>query len=214
MTAPSLRPRPDPRRHGLHASRRIRTPGRDHAAGPSRPDLRPDRCDRPGDDDDHLRDGRPHPQGRVSGRARPHRRPRAGRRDPRARLGRRRLRSRRPRAGRRHHALRQLLLLPARRRRAVLRTRGRVGDDRRLAARQLRRRRAGRLLPRPVRAGQPGQDPRRPQRRGARPAGRYRVHRHLGCGDRERPDRPDRRRLRPVPIGLAPQPARGSRAPR
>ena len=108
------------------------------APGAPGPVLRAQRRDRPRDDDDDLRHRRAHPARRVPGRAGPDHRPRARRRDPRARLGGRRLRGRRPRAGRRDHAVRELLLLPAHVEVAVLRARGRVGDDRRLAARQLR----------------------------------------------------------------------------
>ena len=58
-----------------------------------------------------------------------------------ARRGGQRLRGRRASAGRRDHAVRHLLLLPVAHRVPVLGLRGRVGDDRRLAARQLDRRR-------------------------------------------------------------------------
>ena len=65
--------------------------------------------------------------------------------------------------------------------------------------RQLDRRRAGGLLPRAVRPGQPGEDPRRHDRRAVPDARRHRVDRHLGRRDRQRPDRPDRRGLRAGP---------------
>ncbi len=108
-----------------------------------------------------------------------------------------RLRGRRPRPGRGDHALRHLLLLSGPQRVAVLGPRGRVGDDRRLAPRQLDRRGPGRVLPGPLRPGQPGKDPRRPDRRAVRAARRHRLDRDLSGGAGRRAHRRDGRRLRP-----------------
>ena len=136
-----------PRRR-QHARRRVRGAGTHHAPGTPDPRVRTQRRPRPRRDDDDLRHRRAHPARRVPGRSGAHRRPRARRRHRPARLRGRGLRGRRPRAGRRHQPVRHVLLLPEPRRGAVLRPRRRVGDDRRLAPRQLDRRRPGRLLPR------------------------------------------------------------------
>ena len=73
----------------------------------------------------------------------------------------------------------------------------RLRGDRRLAVRQHDQRRAGRVPPRPVRPGEPREDPRRPDRRAGRPAGRHRLDRLRRGRVRRREDRRRRRRLRP-----------------
>ena len=150
----------------------------------------------PRDAHDDLRDRRPHRQGRVPGSTGPRPRARAGRRDRGARRGRDRLRGRRARPRRRDHAVRPVRRLPLRPPLAV-RPRVRLRGHRRLAVRQHDRRRAGRVPARAVRAGEPGEDPRRRDRRAGRPAGRHRLHRLRRRRVGRRPHRRHRRRVRP-----------------
>ena len=94
----------------------------------------------------------------------------------------------------------------------MLRLRRRLGDDRRLAARQLDRRRSGRLLPRSIRAGQPGKDPRRSLGRAVSCCWPISLRRGSlpPRGPTSRSDRPSPSSPR-ARSGSAPPPAHGSR---
>ena len=163
-------------------------PRHPHRRGPD-PAVRADRRDREGHDHHDLRHRLAHLARRVPGGPGAGGRPRARRRHPRAGRGGVGLRGGRPRRGGRHHPVRLLLLLPGRRLLPVRGLRGPVGDHRRLAPRQLDRRGAGRVLPRAVRPGEPGEDPGGALRRGGPLRHRHRHDRDLRGGDGQRPAR-------------------------
>ena len=126
-------------------------------------------------------------------------RPRAGRRHRGARRRRHRLRGRRARPRRRDHARAASAEACLSGHLSQCGHGDRLRGDRRLALRQHDRRRPGRVPARPVRAGQPGEDPRRRDRRAGRPPRRHRVDRLLRRRVGRRPDRRRRRRVRAGP---------------
>ncbi len=144
-----------------------------------------------------LRHRRAHPQGRVSGRARPDGGPRAGRDHRKARQRGGRL-PRRPTRDRRCHLPQlQLLCRPGRRTVAGRQLPGGIRPlrlpwlqgDRRLALRQPDRRHPGRVCAGSRRSGQPCPHTRWSQRRTGADVSGHHVHGLQGRGERQHPHR-------------------------